>query len=78
MTTVAPASGPVIPVICEQCGGSPAAPDYAEHFSEEGLVLYLWTCPHCGNRFGTELAADVTPEAAKDAVEAFWPSLLVG
>jgi len=78
MATVAPPSGLVIRVICDACGTSPVAPDYVEHFSEEGLLLSLWTCPHCGNRFGTELPATVTPEAEKEAVEAFWPSLLVG
>jgi len=78
MATLAFPSGPVYPVICDKCGEAPVAPEYAAYFSEEALILYLWSCPHCGNRFETELPAAVTPEEEKEAVETFWPSLLVG
>ncbi|MEJ2433613.1 MAG: hypothetical protein P8Y53_10800 [Pseudolabrys sp.] len=39
---------------CDQCGESLIAPDYTEYFCEEGIILNLWSCPNCGNKFETE------------------------
>jgi hypothetical protein len=78
MVAVASPSKSFQPVICEKCGEAQVAPDHAEYFGEEALVLYLWSCRNCGNRFETELPAEVGPEAERKAVKAFWPSLLVG
>jgi hypothetical protein len=78
MATVASARMSPQPPICDKCGDAPVAPDFAEYFSEAGLILYLWSCARCGNRFATEGPAAVGPEAEQEAVKAFWPSLLVG
>ena len=77
MATVKSHRRSVQPVICDKCGEAPVAPDFAEYFSDAGLILYVWCCPSCGNRFATELPRNVAPEAEKAAVKAFWPSLLV-
>ena len=78
MATVASRRRSARLVKCDRCGDTPVAPDYAEYFSAGELVLYLWCCPNCGNRFATESLAAVGPEAERQAVQAFWPSLLVG
>ena len=78
MATVRSRRSSVQPAICDKCGDAPVAPVYAEYFSDGGLILYLWCCPRCGNRFATEFPCDVEPEAERQAVQAFWPSLLVG
>ena len=66
------------PVVCEKCGEAQIAPEWAEYFGEEGLILYLWACPRCGNRFETEAPAPAEEkEADKHITEDFFTSLLV-
>ena len=36
---------------CVKCGEALIAPDWSEFVSER-LVLNLWTCTKCGDRFG--------------------------
>jgi ribosomal protein L37AE/L43A len=43
----------------------------------EGLVLNLWTCTNCGNRFETEACMPADAEADALAIKDFFPSLLV-
>jgi RNase P subunit RPR2 len=66
-------------VTCDECGEVLIAPEWAEYFSEEGIILYLWSCPHCGHRFETEaiLPAEVEPEPKEKVLEDFFTSLLV-
>ena len=78
MATVATLRRSSLPAACDECGYGPVAPEFAEYFSDGGLILYLWCCPRCGNRFATEFPRHVSPEAERQAVQAFWPSLLVG
>jgi len=77
VATVASLRRSSAPATCDECGYGPVAPDFAEYFSDGGLILYLWRCPRCGHRFETEFAAEVSPQAARQAIAAFWPSLLV-
>jgi hypothetical protein len=49
MTTIVPLRRSVI---CSQCGELMIAPEQSYDFSEEGLVINLWSC-FCGNRFET-------------------------
>jgi C4-type Zn-finger protein len=40
--------------ICIKCGNTLAAPELAEYFNEEELVLNFWSCSNCGFQFETE------------------------
>jgi ribosomal protein L37AE/L43A len=63
---------------CAKCGEALIAPDWSEFVSEH-LVLNLWSCMKCGDRFQTEayMPADTQPKMTdKDWVEMF-PALLV-
>jgi NAD-dependent SIR2 family protein deacetylase len=79
MTTVASLRGSAHEVKCEKCGHSLIAPEWSEYFSEAQLVLNLWTCSNCGNRFETEAFVPVDAESENDSkvLEEFFPSLLV-
>ena len=80
MPTVASLRGSAHQVRCGKCGEALIAPDWAEYFSEERLILNLWCCARCGNRFETEavVPAGTEPEAEyKKVLQEFWPSLLV-
>jgi ribosomal protein L37AE/L43A len=79
MATVASLRGSAHQVICDKCGDALIAPEWAEYFSEQRLILNLWSCARCGNRFETEafVPADAEPETASKVLEEFWPSLLV-
>jgi ribosomal protein L37AE/L43A len=79
MTTVASLRGSSHETICDKCGSTLIAPDWSEYFSEEGLVLNLWACANCGNRFETEAFMPADAEAVSDdaAIKEFFPSLLV-
>ena|GEM_PF-544942 len=43
-----------IEVICHECGNTLPAPELAEFFNEEQLILNFWFCSNCGFRFETE------------------------
>ena len=34
---------------CNKCGHGLIAPEWSYDFSEEGLVINLWSCMNCGN-----------------------------
>jgi RNase P subunit RPR2 len=50
--------------ICRQCGNTLASPELAEFFSEEQLILNLWSCSSCGFQFETEekICSEATPQ----------------
>lgn len=79
MTTVASLRGSAHEVKCDRCGNSLIAPEWSEYFSEAHLVLNLWSCANCGNRFETEAFVPVgaEPESDSKILEEFFPSLLV-
>lgn len=64
---------------CPKCGGALLAPDHAFDFTEEGLVISLWSCSHCGYRFETDARATThTPSAGREDAKAEpVPALLV-
>ena len=79
MTTVASLRGSAHQVICDTCGDALIAPEWAEYFSEQRVILNLWSCMRCGNRFATEalVPTDVEPDNESKVLEQFFPSLLV-
>ena len=80
MTTVASFRHCEFETTCTKCGEPLIAPEWSE-FISEGLVLNLWTCTHCDNRFETKayMPADVKADAEADAeaIKDFFPSLLI-
>ena len=66
-------------VACSKCGVLLGAPDCSEDFPEERLILSLWSCTSCGNKFETEVFEPVDPKSKidKGMLEEFLPSLLV-
>jgi hypothetical protein len=54
MTTEASVDNSKIEVICRVCGNTLLAPELAEFFNEEQLILNFWSCSNCGFRFETE------------------------
>jgi hypothetical protein len=54
MTTEASVENSKIEVICRECGNTLPAPELAEFFNEEQLILNFWSCSNCGFRFETE------------------------
>jgi ribosomal protein L37AE/L43A len=66
-------------VACNRCGELLGAPERSEDFPEERLVLNLWSCTNCGNKFETEAFEAVDPKSKidKGVLEEFLPSLLV-
>ena len=79
MTTVASLRGSAHEMTCGKCGNSLIAPEWSEYFSEEHVVLNLWSCMNCGNRFETEafVPVDAKSENENKVLEEFFPSLLV-
>jgi ribosomal protein L37E len=43
-----------IEAICRKCGNTLEAPELAEFFNEEQLILNFWSCSNCGFQFETE------------------------
>jgi hypothetical protein len=54
MTAEASVDNPKIEAICRECGNTLPAPELAEFFNEEQLILNFWSCSNCGFRFETE------------------------
>jgi ribosomal protein L37AE/L43A len=79
MTTVASLRGSAHPPICDNCGETPIAPEWSEYFSEEQVIINLWSCTRCGHRFETEAfePVDATSKIDHRLVDEFLPSLLV-
>ena len=64
--------------ICALCGEMLIAPDWSEFVSER-LVVNLWSCSKCGDRFETTawLPADASATSSKASWEEIFPPLLV-
>jgi ribosomal protein L37AE/L43A len=63
---------------CVKCGETLIAPEWSEYVNE-GLVLNLWSCRNCGQRFETEahIPAVAASKADSELLGDFFPSLLV-
>jgi ribosomal protein L37AE/L43A len=63
---------------CAQCGEALIAPDWSEFVSER-LVLNLWSCTKCGDRFQTEayMPAGAEKKMTDKDWEQMFPALLV-
>jgi ribosomal protein L37AE/L43A len=63
---------------CVKCGEALIAPDWSEFVSER-LVLNLWTCTKCGDRFETKayMPVDAEPKMSQEDWEDMFPPLLV-
>jgi transcription elongation factor Elf1 len=63
---------------CAKCGEALIAPDWSE-FVNEHLVLNLWSCTKCGDRFETEacMPADAESKMSEKDWEQMFPPLLV-
>jgi ribosomal protein L37AE/L43A len=63
---------------CAKCGEMLIAPDWSEFVSER-LVVNLWSCTKCGDRFETTacLPADAAPKISQAIWEEMFPALLV-
>jgi len=64
--------------MCAKCGEALIAPDWSEFVSER-LVLNLWTCTECGDRFETKayMPADAELKLSQKDWEDMFPPLLV-
>jgi hypothetical protein len=65
--------------ICPKCQEALVSPDWSE-FVSEGLVLNLWCCTKCGDRFQTEavMPAGAAPKMSEKDWQQMFPPLLVG
>lgn len=63
---------------CPRCSEALVSPDWSE-FVSEGLVLNLWSCTRCGNRFETEasMSTGAGPKMSDTDWERMFPPLLV-
>ena len=63
---------------CPRCSEALVSPDWSEFVSER-LVLNLWCCARCGNRFETEAftPAGAEPKMSEKDWEQMFPPLLV-
>ena len=63
---------------CAKCGETLFVPEWSEFVSER-LIVNLWTCAKCGDRFETEacMSADAEQINVSALMEEFFPSLLV-
>lgn len=64
--------------VCAKCGEMLVAPDWSEFVSER-LVVNLWSCTKCGDRFETMawMPADASSKISKALWEEMFPPLLV-
>ncbi len=64
--------------ICAKCGEMLIAPDWSEFVSER-LVVNLWSCTKCDDRFETTacVPADASSKINKALWEEMFPALLV-
>ena len=62
---------------CPRCNEVLVSPDWSEFVSER-LVLNLWSCTRCGERFETEASMpDAAPKMSEQDWEQMFPPLLV-
>jgi ribosomal protein L37AE/L43A len=59
MVTVASLRSFARGMTCSKCGDSLIAPERTEYLVKEWLVLNLWSCMGCGNRYETGAFAPV-------------------
>jgi hypothetical protein len=66
-------------VACNKCRAWVDGPEGSYDFHEEELVINLWSCVSCGNRFETErfTGEALSPKAYDDAKEENIPIPLV-
>ena len=78
MTTMKSMSSTDHGTTCAKCGETLFVPDWSEFVSER-LIVNLWTCAKCGDRFETEacMSADAEQINVSALMEEFFPSLLV-
>ena len=64
--------------ICAKCGEALIAPDWSEFVSER-LVVNLWSCDRCGDRFETLacMSEDAELNMSEKEWERMFPPLLV-
>lgn len=64
--------------ICPKCNEALVSPDWSEFVSER-LVVNLWSCTKCGDRFETRafMPADGEPKMTEKDWEQMFPPLLV-
>jgi DNA-directed RNA polymerase subunit RPC12/RpoP len=64
--------------VCPRCSEALVSPDWSE-FVCEGLVLNLWSCTRCGDRFETEAhtPADAEPRMTDRDWALVFPPMLV-
>ena len=82
MTAEASVDNSKIEAICRECGNTLPAPEVAEFFNEEQLILNFWSCTNCGFQFETEekirseamSQIDESDEEAGLFPETFFPS----
>jgi ribosomal protein L37AE/L43A len=79
MTVMRSSRDPAQKATCKKCGVLLNAPECSEFFPEERLLLNLWSCTSCGNKFETEAfaPADARSKIDHEVLEEFFPSLLV-
>ena len=70
-----------IEAICRKCANTLAAPELAEFFNEDQLILNFWSCSNYGFQFETEekVRSEATPQIERDDqsnlfTETFFPS----
>jgi ribosomal protein L37AE/L43A len=63
---------------CAKCGETLFVPEWSEFVSER-LIVNLWTCTTCGDRFETSACRSADDEAINvpALMEEFFPGLLV-
>ncbi len=76
MMTVASVRNFQFETTCAKCGEALIAPEWSEFVSEQ-LVLNLWSCTTCGNRFETEARVPTSAMSDDPAIKAYFPWLLV-
>lgn len=75
MTAKAPMRRSVAKITCSRCGNVLIVPDQSYDFSEDGLIVNLWSCPKCGNKF--ESADRIEPVEADRKAKMELPKSLV-
>ena len=76
MPTVASFRNSKYETTCVKCGEPLIAPEWSECVSEQ-LVHNLWSCTKCGCEFETEVSLPADIKADAEAMDDFFPSLLL-
>lgn len=62
--------------VCTKCNSPLAGRVWCEP-TQDGKQNCLWSCPACGNEFESVEDSAVLSDELNEAVDAFWPTLLV-